>query len=317
MKYKMVGTLMVKGTGKALIEDGKEVKAESEEFIPETPDGTVKVMFKIKNKGLANNLLVAFEECYLMDDQPVIQEEPADDETGDKEQSAGDEGQPTGDESQSTDDEGQPAGDEGQEQGDDNEQTVTHEFVPEVVAEHLDINDVNQTVGIPDIKTVLKTKNGKKVISKKNTTLKDTVKYTNLVPGTTYTMKATLMNKSTKKPVMNNGKPVTGTAKFTPKTPNGSVEVTMNVNVKNLNGKSLVAFEECYEKEVVIAAHKDLNDKDQTVKVKLPKKHKKHSRHPKTGDKTRFLVLLLAAGVIIVTAGGYVVYRRRSQKKMQ
>lgn len=97
-------------------------------------------------------------------------------------------------------------------------------------------------------------------------TIVDTVVYNNLTPGKTVTLKGTVMNPATKKPLLDkNGKEVVATKQFTPKTANGSVELSFTFDATNLKGKDIVIFEELSLDEKVIAEHKDLNDKNQTV----------------------------------------------------
>ena len=63
-EYLLVGTLMDKSTGKAFIENGNAVTAETV-FIPEAPNGTVTVTFTFDAKLIKENTsLVAFETLY-------------------------------------------------------------------------------------------------------------------------------------------------------------------------------------------------------------------------------------------------------------
>lgn len=49
--------------------------------------------------------------------------------------------------------------------------------------------------------------------------------YTNLIPGTEYTIRGTLMNKATGEVFTVNGETITAEVKFTPKDRNGEVKV--------------------------------------------------------------------------------------------
>ena len=71
------------------------------------------------------------------------------------------------------------------------------------LAVHTDINDENQTIYFPEIKTTAKDADMNSNIScaKKEITLVDTVSFKGLVPNQKYEVTGTLMDKETKKPV--------------------------------------------------------------------------------------------------------------------
>ena len=83
-------------------------------------------------------------------------------------------------------------------------------------------------------------------------------------------------------------------------------------------GKESVVFERLYVQGVEVAAHTDINDKNQTVKVNTPVVPKKNDTtiipQVKTGDSTPVAgivaALLLSGAVIAVVAGK----RRKGQK---
>ena len=62
--YVFEGTLMVKDTGDPLVENGKEVKAVSEEFIPPKASGTAEIRFTIDTRDYIGKEIVAFEVAY-------------------------------------------------------------------------------------------------------------------------------------------------------------------------------------------------------------------------------------------------------------
>ena len=140
-----------------------------------------------------------------------------------------------------------------------------------IVHEHKNPDDEKQTVHVPEIKTVATdAKTGEHVsLASKNISIKDTVEYKNLIPGTEYTMTGTLMDKSTGKPVMDNGKAVTASQKFIPEAKDGSVEITFTFNGVKLAGTTVVAFEDCKVNDASVAVHADINDAPQSVD--LPK----------------------------------------------
>ena len=140
-----------------------------------------------------------------------------------------------------------------------------------LVAAHEDINDEGQTVVVkspnPSIGTTLKDDQGAKEVEPKQVTLIDTVKYTNLIVGKEYEVSGRLMDKETGKELE---PAVTATTKFTAKQSNGSIDIKFTLDASKLAGKRVVAFEKVSEGGKLVAAHEDINDEDQTVKVKLP-----------------------------------------------
>ena len=141
------------------------------------------------------------------------------------------------------------------------------------VAVHEDINDEGQTVTVkkpvpnPTIGTTLKDDQGAKEVEPKQITLVDTVKYTNLIVGKEYEVSGRLMDKETGKELE---PAVTATTKFTAKQSNGSIDIKFTLDASKLAGKKVVAFEKVSEGGKLVAAHEDINDEDQTVKVKSP-----------------------------------------------
>ena len=140
-----------------------------------------------------------------------------------------------------------------------------------LVVAHEDINDEGQTVVVkspnPSIGTTLKDDKGAKEVEPKQVTLIDTVKYTNLIVGKEYEVSGRLMDKETGKELE---PAVTATTKFTAKQSNGSIDIKFTLDASKLAGKRVVAFEKVSEGGKLVAAHEDINDEDQTVKVKSP-----------------------------------------------
>ena len=119
------------------------------------------------------------------------------------------------------------------------------------IATHEDINDEKQTVNTkwtPSIQTKAEFDNAKQV--KAGVTVKDTVTYTDLVPGKEYTLKAELRNKAENDKGEHEvvGK---GDVTFTPKKSSGEQVVDIKVN-DDVEGviKAAVAFEDLYSKQV-------------------------------------------------------------------
>ena len=102
-------------------------------------------------------------------------------------------------------------------------------------------------------------------IPKKETTLVDTVEFQDLQIGQEYTIKGTLMDKATGKPLLINGKEVTAETTFTAKEKDGTVDVVFQFDASALKGKQIVVFEKVFLEEKEILAHEDLEDQGQTV----------------------------------------------------
>lgn len=186
-----------------------------------------------------------------------------------------------------------------------------------VVATHADINDEAQSVHYVKIGTTLtgddkKSKTVDVTDDKGNAhpaSLVDTVAYENLVPGIEYTMTGQLMRDGKEF-----GSPVS--VKFTPKEANGTIEIPFIVDVTDFGpATTLVAFETLtVEKDgapVVVAEHKDLNDKDQTIIIAKPDKPvDKAWISLKTGMTFHGLQIAIAMMLVTLLAAGYVAYRR-------
>ena len=146
------------------------------------------------------------------------------------------------------------------------------------IAVHADIEDEDQSVNIIDIRTsAVDKESGTHTAAHSHTaTVKDTVSYSGLTPGKTYTVYGTVMVKGTGAELYQNGIPITGMTEFVPTAANGTVDVTFVVDTYQLQGMEIVVFERLFagsvtgstlESEVSIAVHEDINDTDQTIKV--------------------------------------------------
>ena len=138
-----------------------------------------------------------------------------------------------------------------------------------LVAVHKDINNIDETVVIPTIKTTAKDKKdgGKDLLAGKKETIVDKVSYTNLIIGRKYKVSGKLMNKETGKPVLDNGKEVTAEKEFTAETSNGFVNLEFTFNATALAGKTVVVFEDVYQDKIKVATHTDITDEDQSVYI--------------------------------------------------
>lgn len=98
-------------------------------------------------------------------------------------------------------------------------------------------------------------------------TVVDEVSYANLVPGKAYTVRGMLMDKATGKPLELGGESVTSEREFAPIASSGTVEVEFAFDASALAGREIVVFESLELEGVEVAAHADIYDEGQTVRV--------------------------------------------------
>lgn len=158
----------------------------------------------------------------------------------------------------------------------------------EAVAKHEDINDVEQTVYVPKIRTTVKDADGNTNVkldgTNTNATLIDTVSYENLVPGKEYTVTGKLVYKKDYAEGAEyeyvkdaNGNVITASTTFTPSAENstinsdglasGSVDVKFVFDASLIAGKKVVVFEDMYLEKVRVATHSDITDENQTFET--------------------------------------------------
>ena len=135
------------------------------------------------------------------------------------------------------------------------------------LAVHTDIEDEDQTIYFPEIKTTAKDAHTDSNLSlaDKEVTLVDTVTYKNLLPGKEYIMTGTLMDKETGEAVVIDDKKVTAETTFTPETAEGTVDVQFTFDGSTLAGKTVVVFESVSYEGKEFAVHADLKDEGQTI----------------------------------------------------
>ena len=135
-----------------------------------------------------------------------------------------------------------------------------------VVAEHHDIKDANQTITMKGIKLdTVATEKGtgaKQAQAKDSVTLTDKVSYENLKAGKEYSLVTYLLEQASGDPV---GERVT--TSFTPEKSSGSVTTEISFDGTGMAGKAVVVCQELHDKDGMIMAHADLEDKDQTIKL--------------------------------------------------
>ena len=145
---------------------------------------------------------------------------------------------------------------------------------------HHDLDDKDQTVFIPGGRTTALGTNANDHIinAAKDTKFTDTIHYTNLIPGNTYSATAELMvkdpkNKDDKGTALldSTGKPITKTIEFevtgnTDKV-DGDITIDFTIDTTELKGKTIVVFEHMYYNGVEIFTHADITDEDQSIKI--------------------------------------------------
>ena len=166
----------------------------------------------------------------------------------------------------------------------------------------------------PKLKTTFTGENGEKTLKPgKDTKLVDKVCDANekLVPGTEYSLRLKVHNKTTGKMVMVDGTEYEATAKFTPNTPQDCGKVVANLDTTGMANTELVAFEYVYDANgQLVGTHTDAGDADQTIKLAAADNSGGGSALAKTGANLAPLgvATLLATG----GAGALVAKRRKN-----
>lgn len=134
-----------------------------------------------------------------------------------------------------------------------------------------DLDNEQQTLHFPILSTTAKGKvSGKNYVDiGGDMSIIDTIKYEGVQYGMTHTIKSYLVDKTTGKNVQDdNGNDIVKTTEWEAEATQGSIDVEIPVTGKKLAGRTLVVFEEIYLGDAMIACHKDINDANQTIKVK-------------------------------------------------
>ncbi len=288
-KYKMTGLLMDKETKKNILSRGNPVTAEVE-FTPDSADGTVDVVFEFDATGLGGHDVVAYEHLRNLETNTIIASH---------------------------------------EDIEDEDQTV---HVNEVKIGTMATVNGSHEVDVPKDGMI---------------TLKDKVSFEGLIPNYEYTIKGVLMDKATGELVKDNGKEVTAEKTFTPGAEKGWTVMEFKFNAKSLKGHDVVVFEtvshelgkvteekddedkdkpEAEEpkqdetdkeetpseeaKVAIVAEHKNLEDKGQTVHFNPDK--------PETGLKgktNQAMPYILGAGAAVILIGIAIIVRKKKQSK--
>ena len=143
-----------------------------------------------------------------------------------------------------------------------------------VVATHSAIDDEGQSVSLVRIGTTASdASDGDKHVTGATATIEDEVAYEGLVPGRAYTLRASLMDAETGKPVVRDSslifsENVIAEASFTAEDVCGTAAVKIECGISELGGHRLVVFEDLYDADgELVATHADLSDEGQSVRV--------------------------------------------------
>lgn len=155
---------------------------------------------------------------------------------------------------------------------------------------------------IPELGTTATIDGKKEFTVNGDITIDDVVSYKHLTAGKEYTIKGVLMDKSTGKQFLVDGKEVCSEVTFTPETSDGEVTVSFTFDGSVITADTeIVVFETLYRDETEIAVHADIDDKDQTVTIHPQPEPEK----PQTGDNSN---LGFYIGLGSVAVGGLIAF---------
>ena len=136
------------------------------------------------------------------------------------------------------------------------------------IASHRDINDVNQTLRHPEIKTQAHSvESGTNIgAPNKEEIIVDKVRYKNLIIGKKYKVTGVLMDKEKNKPILDReDKEISAEKEFVAEKADGEIELEFRYDSALRQDKITVVFETLTYKNVPIAVHTDINDSAQSI----------------------------------------------------
>ena len=149
---------------------------------------------------------------------------------------------------------------------------------------------------IPELGTTATIDGKKEFTVNGDITIDDVVSYKHLTAGKEYTIKGVLMDKSTGKQFLVDGKEVCSEVTFTPKTADGEVTVSFTFDGSAITKNTeVVAFETLYREGTEIAVHADIEDENQTVTIHPQPEPEK----PQTGDNSNLGFYIGLASVAV------------------
>lgn len=155
---------------------------------------------------------------------------------------------------------------------------------------------------IPELGTTATIDDKKKFTANGDITIDDVVSYKHLTAGKEYTIKGVLMDKSTGKQFLVDGKEVCSEVTFTPETADGEVTVSFTFDGSVITKETeIVVFETLYREGTEIAVHANIEDENQTVTIHPQPEPEK----PQTGDNSN---LGFYIGLGSVAVGGLIAF---------
>lgn len=149
---------------------------------------------------------------------------------------------------------------------------------------------------IPELKTTATIDGKKEFTTNGDITIDDVVSYKHLTAGKEYTIKGVLMDKSTGKQFLVDGKEVCSEVTFAPETADGEVTVSFTFDGSVITKETeIVAFETLYREGTEIAVHADIVDENQTVTIHPQPEPEK----PQTGDNSNLGFYIGLASVAV------------------
>ena len=155
---------------------------------------------------------------------------------------------------------------------------------------------------IPELGTTATIDGKKEFTVNGDITIDDVVSYKHLTAGKEYTIKGVLMDKSTGKQFLVDGKEVCSEVTFTPETADGEVTVSFTFDGSVITKETeIVVFETLYREGTEIAVHANIEDENQTVTIHPQPEPEK----PQTGDNSN---LGFYIGLGSVAVGGLIAF---------
>ena len=155
---------------------------------------------------------------------------------------------------------------------------------------------------IPELGTTATIDGKKEFTVNGDITIDDVVSYKHLTAGKEYTIKGVLMDKSTGKQFLVDGKEVCSEVTFTPETADGEVTVSFTFDGSVITKETeIVVFEALYREGTEIAVHADIEDEGQNVTIHPQPEPEK----PQTGDNSN---LGFYIGLGSVAVGGLIAF---------
>lgn len=177
------------------------------------------------------------------------------------------------------------------------------ESYPVTISENKEVVEITVlNEKIPELKTTAAIDGKKEFTANGDITIDDVVSYKHLTAGKEYTIKGVLMDKSTGKQFLVDGKEVCSEVTFTPETADGEVTVSFTFDGSVITKETeIVVFETLYREGTEIAVHADIEDENQTVTIHPQPEPEK----PQTGDDSNIGFYI---GLGSVAVGGLIAF---------